>query len=85
MDSENYEVVIDTVEYINEKIDDKSNVTEYDVYLTENGKVSLCEGDYGYRDLRIGNTVYVVIIKGKFGEKYIARQLYLTKFYKYYE
>jgi len=73
-------VVTDTVERTKSSTDDDGD-TSYYVYLSEHGKVSV--GRRTYYDLFNCDSVYVVIVKGRFGGTYATSQIYPTDEYIY--
>ncbi|MFR2570548.1 MAG: hypothetical protein ACLS90_02440 [Clostridia bacterium] len=74
-----FEVVIDTVARTDFTTADGD--TTYYVYLTNNGKMPVSQNTYYH--ISSGDSVYVVIAKGRFGGKYPTGQLYLTSEYQY--
>ena len=75
-----FEVITDTV--VRKKISkDNDGDSTYYVYLTNNGKINVSRNTY--YDCSDGESVYVVIAKGRFGRKYQTGQLYSTINYQY--
>ena len=80
VENNSWYVVTDTVERTKSSTDDDGD-TSYYVYLTEHGKVSISRNIY--YDLSKGDSVYVVIAKGRFGGTYATSQIYTTDKYIY--
>ena len=72
-------VAIDTVERTDSKTNDGK--TSYYVYLSDHGKISISRNTY--YNLFNSNSVYVVIVKGRFGGTYATSQIYPTNKYIY--
>ena len=75
-------VVTDSIEQIQIKPSKKSSRNSYYVYLKENGKVSANRSQYSNWIFE-GDSVYVIIVKGRFSETFVATPLYPTKEYLY--
>ena len=80
VENNSWYVVTDTVERTKSSTDDDGD-TSYYVYLSEHGKVSV--GRSTYYNLFNGDSVYVVIVKGRFGGTYATSQIYPTDEYIY--
>lgn len=80
IENNSWYVETDTVERKKSSTNDRGN-TSYYVYLTNRGKVSV--NMKKYYSLSKGNTVYVVIVKGRFGKTYTTSQIYSTREYTY--
>ena len=80
IDNKCFEVMTDTVVRTSSNTDRHGNTTYY-VYLTQNGKITVSKTTYW--KCTTGDSVYVVIAKGRFGGKYKTGNLYLTSRYKF--
>ena len=80
IDKNQFEIVTDTVENSGYKKNEDGNRSFY-VYLTNNGKISVTKSTYS--ECYPGTSVYVVVVKGIFGEKYPIGKIYLTSKYQY--
>ena len=75
-----FEVVTDTIVRTDSITGDNGNKTYY-IYLNDNGKMTVSRRDF-YNFFN-GNSVYVVIAKGRLGGRYKTGQIYLTSEYQY--